>query len=419
MTALAARPTAPTVPATVLGEARLLAGVVGPGGVARLDLAAHSATHGALPAVDREHLQRWTAEVRLLGRGGGAFPVHRKLAALPARGPFALVANGSESEPASRKDRVLMIRCPHLVLDGLALIARALATDAIVIAVHDRAAADSLQRALAERADLPTARIVRGEAAFVAGESHALLNGVAGSPAVPSGRAVHATTHGLSGAPTFLANVETFAQLAVLARIGPAAFARTGSAHEPGTRLFTVGGAVPRPGVVEAPAGVPLDFLLGAPDRVAGVLLGGYHGVWTSLAPLALSVPAVADAGLSLGAGVAYVLDDTTCPLGEVGRVARWLAGQSAGQCGPCVFGLPALAADLEAIVRADRAGVERAERHLAVLPGRGACAHPDGTARFVRSALAHFQADLAAHARGGCGRPVVGQLPLPTGESR
>jgi NADH:ubiquinone oxidoreductase subunit F (NADH-binding) len=311
---------------------------------------------------------------------------------------------------------VLMRRAPHVVLDGLRAAADALGAHDLLISVHDGAAAASLQRALAERADLPGLRIDRTGTRFVAGEARALLSGAAGGAAVPSGRRVHAVHRGLGGRPTFLANVETFAQLGVLVRTGPGGYARTGSAAEPGTRLFTVGGSAVRAGVVEAPSGVPLDFLL---DGTGGdVLLGGYHGSWTAAGPLALSAPDVAGAGLSLGAGVVLALDASTCPLGEVARIARWLAGESAGQCGPCLFGLPALAADLDAILRGDPAAPAAAARHLELLPGRGACSHPDGAVRFVKSALVHFRADVAAHLAGGCGRPIRGVLPLPVGDS-
>ena len=416
MTALAYRPAAPTAsPATsVLGEARLLAGL---DHVERVDHAHHLFLHGVAPVLDRARLQQWCGDVRLLGRGGAAFPVHRKLAGLPTNGSIAVVANGSESEPASWKDRALMRRAPHIVLDGLRVVAGALAARTVLISVHDQASAESLRHAVAERADLPAIRIDLVSGGFVAGEARALIAGAAGAAAVPPGRRVHAVERGLDGRPTFLANVETFAQIAVLARTGPAGFARTGSAVEPGTRLFTVGGATSRAGVIEAPGGVPLDFLVGSPG--VDVLLGGYHGNWTSASSLALSAPDVAAAGLSLGAGVVIALDGSTCPLGEVARVAHWLAGESAGQCGPCFFGLPALAGDLAAIVRGDVTAHAAAARHLDVLPGRGACAHPDGAVRFVKSALVHFRIDVAAHLAGGCGRPVRGVLPLPQGDPR
>jgi NADH:ubiquinone oxidoreductase subunit F (NADH-binding) len=93
--------------------------------------------------------------------------------------------------------------------------------------------------------------------------------------------------------------------------------------------------------------------------------------------------------------------------------VTDWLAAESAKQCGPCVFGLPALARDVRAIWSGDRNGLARGLRHADLVDGRGACRHPDGAARFVRSGLTALSDDIAAHLRGGCGRPVRGQLPI------
>ena len=389
-----------------IGPARLLSTRPGRG---RVDAAAHRALHGTLPQPDRQQLQQLCADVGLVGRGGAGFAVATKLAALPNAGAAAVVVNASESEPASAKDRVLMRIAPHLVLDGAILTAKALGARTIAISVHDPVSAHSLRSAVAERQDAGQVRVDLASTGFVGGEVRAVLAGLSGGRSVPPGRRVHATTHGLDGRPTFASNVETFAQLALLTRLGACDFARTGSAVEPGTRLFTVSGAVGRPGVVEAPAGIPLTALLDAArvGPAAGVLLGGYHGTWVH--PQA-SIPLT---GAQIGAGVVVVLGPSTCALGEVARVAHWLAEQSAGQCGPCVFGLPALADDMDAIVRGDARARVAADRHLGLLPQRGACSHPDGSARFVASALRHFRLELDAHLRGGCGRPVLGQLPV------
>jgi NADH:ubiquinone oxidoreductase subunit F (NADH-binding) len=235
---------------------------------------------------------------------------------------------------------------------------------------------------------------------------------------VPPGRRRHATEAGLQGRPTFASNAETFAQLGLLGRIGPQPFAATGLAQEAGTMLLTVGGAVARPGVVEVPIGAPTDVVLQAAEAPtpAALVLGGYHGTWvdpTRAHPLAVT------AGTSVGAGVLLVLDSRTCPLGELARVTSWLTGESAGQCGPCVFGLPALADSLAGLWAGRVEAWDRAQRRIALLPGRGACAHPDGAARFVASGLHHLSDEIAAHRRGGCGRPLLGQLPLPRGDSR
>ena len=127
----------------------------------------------------------------------------------------------------------------------------------------------------------------------------------------------------------------------------------------------------------------------------------------------------LASAGGTFGSGIVLPLGDGTCPLGEVSRIASYLAGESAGQCGPCKLGLPSIARALAAIVDGS-GGIEAldvARRAAAAVNGRGACSHPDGTTRFVLSALEVFTEDLAAHVfHSTCGRPVRGMLPLPEG---
>ena len=151
------------------------------------------------------------------------------------------------------------------------------------------------------------------------------------------------------------------------------------------------------------------------------MLVGGYHGMWLPV-ETAYDTP-VSRAGLeaaggTLGAGVVLPLGRGSCPLGEVARVAAYLAGESSGQCGPCKLGLPGIARSLAAVA-AGTGGMEAldaARRTAAAVRGRGACAHPDGVFRFVQSALNVFTDDVAAHVfHGGCGRPVRGFLPVPS----
>jgi len=392
----------------VIGQPRLLAGL----DQGRLDRQRHLWTHGAQPGLTRENYTQLAESVGLRGRGGAAFPVALKLADLPARGIEAVVVNGSESEPISRKDRLLLTLAPHLVLDGATGLARALGAPHVLIAVHDAVAATSIREALMERDDGLAIEVSDTPGRFVAGEARAVLSALEGGPAVPPGRRVLPTRKGYHRRPTFLSNVETFAQLAVLARLGSKEYSSTGLVSEPGTQLLTVDGAVRQPGVIETPTGVPLETVLQFAGAEPGpVLLGGYHGRWLPRADgLTLQRPEVS-------AGIILALGSDTCPLGEVHRVAQWLAGQSAGQCGPCVFGLGALVDDFGRLVHGEPAAWYDAQRHLGLVPGRGACAHPDGSARFLASALEVFGEDVRLHlAGGGCGRPVRGVLPVPGG---
>lgn len=408
-----------------IGQARVSAGL---DRYARLDLEAHRSVFGPPPELTASTLVAMCEQTDLRGRGGAAFPVARKMRAVlercaGRRRPYVVV-NGTEGEPGSGKDKMLLNRSPHLVLDGAVLVARALqATEVIVAVTSDGPQAESVSDAVASDATLRRlVRVVLVPDRFVTGESGALVNAINGKAALPPGVKTRASDAGVRGLPTLLSNAETFAQLAVLGMLGPAGYASTGIATEPGTVLLTVGGSVARSVVVETPTGVPLGHVLDicAAEPPSGVLVGGYHGMWLSPdaadnAPVSRS--GMAAAGGALGAGVVLVLGAESCPLGEVARVAGYMAMQSSGQCGPCKAGLPAVAKSLSSL--ASGAGgpddLEMARRTAAGVRGRGACHHPDGTANFVASALDVFAADVAEHMfRGTCGRPTLGILPLP-----
>jgi NADH:ubiquinone oxidoreductase subunit F (NADH-binding) len=409
MTALLSRPGL-DVPVGWIGEPRLLRGTERD----LLDHRAHLAVHGTLPALSREALLASLDAVGLAGRGGAGFPLARKIRALAAGVPV-LVVNGAEGEPISAKDHALLGRTPHLVLDGARAVAGVIGARRVLVAITDPDLAQPLRRALASRPDAGLFELhgLFGERdRFVAGEAGALVAALNGATGVPPGRRVLPTEQGVAGRPTLLSNAETYAQLAVLARLGATRYGSIGAPGEPGSTLLTVSGAVSSPGVLEVPLGTSLSSVaaaVGAGPSQA-VLVGGYHGSWLAPDPnLPLSRAGMAAAGGTLGAGVLAFVGSDTCALAELARVTQWLADQSAKQCGPCGFGLPALAADLRALV----AGQASAwARHAGQLAGRGACAHPDGAVRFVRSGLAALADEVGLHrAYGSCRRSDRGQL--------
>jgi NADH:ubiquinone oxidoreductase subunit F (NADH-binding) len=381
------------------------------------DLGAHQRRHGNLPwRGASELLIADIAQAGLTGRGGAAFPVYRKLAAVAgAGGRPVVVANGAESEPASRKDTSLLWLAPHLVLDGLQLAAEAVGASQAGLYLHrgrDGRLAAVLGRALAERSaarlDRMAVEIIEAPPRFLAGQESALVNRIAGRPAVPAYTPPRVFERGVHGQPTLVQNVETLAHLALIARYGPRWFRAIGTPGEPGSMLCTIHHVDGRTGVVEAALGTPLRGLLDLDDRAQAVLVGGYHGSWLPAAEaqqLTLANAALRPLGAALGAGVLAVLPAGRCGLAEAARVTRYLAAESAGQCGPCLNGLPRIAAALTALagprpglrIRAD------AERWAGLVTGRGACHHPDGTARFVRSALTVFGPELNRHERGEC----------------
>ncbi|MGE5288128.1 MAG: NADH-ubiquinone oxidoreductase-F iron-sulfur binding region domain-containing protein [Micromonosporaceae bacterium] len=407
-----------------IGTPRLTAGL---DRMFRLDLASHLAVHGPFPRLTISELIDLAESVDLRGRGGAAFPVARKLkatadSAARMKSRTVVLVNASEGEPASTKDKMLMIRVPHLVLGGAVLAGRALRAQEIVVGVESGSpAARSILEAAGEAGLRRQLRVVEVPERFISGEGGALVNAVNGRPPVPPGRKTRASDSGVDGLPTYLSNAETFAQLGLLALLGADEYRSAGTADEPGTVLLTVGGSAKKPAVVETPAGVPLGPILEICEATMGegVLVGGYHGMWLPPA-IAATVPVsrngMAKVGGALGAGIVAPLGDGTCPLGEVARVASYLAGESSGQCGPCKLGLPSVGRALTAL--ADGSGgmeaLETARRGASAVRRRGACSHPDGTSRFVLSALNVFTDDIAAHVfNGSCGRQVRGVLPL------
>ncbi len=414
-----------------IGRARLTAGL---DRYERIDLATHQEIFGPMRRVTARQLIEMVESVNMRGRGGAAFPFARKVRAVAdacaqkKTRPFILI-NGTEGEPGSAKDKMLLLRSPYLVLGGALLAARALNARMIIIGVTNPAAAASVADAAKAEPDLKKiVRVVEVPERFVAGEGTALVNAVNGKVPLPSGKRKRAAESGVDGQPTLLSNAETFAQLAVLAMLGEEGYASDGTPDEPGTLLLTVGGSANRPAVVEVPPGVPLGTVLDICEATApeGVLVGGYHGMWIP-GDMADDVP-VSRAGLdaaggTLGAGIILPLAANTCPMGEVARIVRYMAKESSGQCGPCKLGLPGLARSMSAL--ADGSGgidtLDMARRAASVVRGRGACSHPDGVSRFVLSALDVFSDDLTMHLfRGSCGRPVRGLLPLgPEEESQ
>ena len=363
----------------------------------------------------------------LLGRGGAGFPTARKLDAVRrGRSRPIVVVNGMEGEPASAKDRYLLSVAPHLVLDGLALAAAEVGADAVVMAVRrDRTdVVQSIERALTERRRAGLDRIEpslhQGPPRYVGGEETALVHWLNGGTIRPTAVPPRPFQRGVSGRPTLVLNVETIAHIALLARYGDDWFRSVGLPHVPGSALMTVTGDLGRGGVAEVAMGSSLQAIVGACDprsQPAMVLAGGYFGgwlPWESCAGLRADPQQLQAAGAGLGAGVLVVAPAGSCVIAETARITAYLARESAGQCGPCVHGVAAVARDLARMctVDADRAVTERLRSRIDVIDGRGGCALPDGVRRLVASVLQGFPDHVAMHERHGACRDAP-QLPL------
>jgi NADH:ubiquinone oxidoreductase subunit F (NADH-binding) len=382
----------------------LLAGIsAGPG------LAAHRGRFGPAPAPGADELVRLARDVDLRGRGGAGFPAAIKLASA-ARRKAVVVVNSAEGEPASRKDVALLELAPHMVLDGAAAVAHALNTREVHVVVPSASPSirDCVEKGLRERVESGEClRWEIHEAApwFVAGQAQAVLQLLAGRKNLPVTAWQPEAVRGYKGRPTLLSNAETFAQLGHLARVGVAGYAVFGTPAEPGTTLVTLRGDGWDPEVREVAFGTPLSEVLTQAEMARPLLVGGYHGTWlrpAQLPGLTVSRKDIADAGAAIGAGVLLPLAEGWCPLVRTEALVAYLAGQSARRCGPCLNGLPAMADAVRDLVHG--AGpVARVEKLCDLVAGRGACAHPDATARLVTSMLTRFPEEVDAHVLGDC----------------
>lgn len=377
------------------------------------------AADAALPSTPAGELIALMEASGLQGRGGAGFPVGRKWRSVAERasgGRTVVLANGAEGEPLSLKDRSLMASRPNLVIDGALLAARAVGADDIIfyVGAEHRGAEAALRRGLAERsADVRgRARLVQAPPGYVSGEESAAVHFVEAGDARPTTTPPRPFERGVDGKPTLVQNVESLALAALIARYGAAWYHDMGIGTASGLGLLTVGGAVNRPGVREMPLGSTVAEAAmeagGVRSGAHAVLLGGYFGSWAGREEawdLRLDHRSLAARGFGLGCGVVYFLAGATCGVEASARIMSYLASQSARQCGPCVFGLSAIAQATRRLASrsAQPGDLERIHRWSAELSGRGACRHPDGAVGMLASALRVFDEDFFAHERGRC----------------
>jgi NADH:ubiquinone oxidoreductase subunit F (NADH-binding) len=340
---------------------------------------------------------------RIAGRGGAGFPAGTKWQAVAthSRGDAVVVVNGAEGEPQSKKDRLLMSTRPHLVLDGAFIAARVLRARRVILYIGERhhAARSAMRQALAERDDAERALVSEHAAPsrYVAGAESAAIHFISEGVATPTTMPPYPFERGVDGKPTLVQNVETLAHVALIARYG-----------EPsGTSLVTIAGGVARPGVLEVGSNTTIADAVslagGASDQARAVLVGGYFGRWVEArdaGPLRLDQGSLRSHGLALGCGVIGVLPAGRCPVCETAGIMRYLAGESSAQCGPCFFGLRALADACTRIADhgTNRDDLQRLGRWTEDVRGRGACRHPDGAVIFLQSALQTFGLEFAGH---------------------
>jgi NADH:ubiquinone oxidoreductase subunit F (NADH-binding) len=406
------------------GISRLLAGQ--PAATGPEALADHRARLGPLPRADGviEALER----SGVLGRGGAGFPVGRKWRSVAERaaGGAVVVANGAEGEPHSFKDRVLMTARPHLVLDGALLAAAAVGADELILYVgaDHRSSIVALRLALAERSEprLRRAQIVEAPAAYIAGESSAVVNYLSTGDARPTAIPPRPYERGLGNRPTLIQNVESLAMAALVARFGGDWYREAGRGKTRGTALVSVSGSISAPGVREIEYGTTLRELAdqggGMTAGVGAVLLGGYFGGWASVNHAtwnrSLDPAALANENLSFGCGLVAFLSADDCGVRATANILRYMAGESARQCGPCIFGLGSIAETTKRLAAGggQPGDLRNLARWSSQIVGRGACHHPDGAAGLLASALEVFAAEFHLHESSRrCSRPLTQAL--------
>jgi NADH-quinone oxidoreductase subunit F len=365
----------------------------------------------------------------LRGRGGAGYSTGRKWSTMPlgadAPHPKYIVCNADEMEPGSFKDRYLMERNPHLLLEGMLLAGYACEADTGYIFVRDQYDAPwaSLERAIEEA----TAAGVLGRGVlgsgfdfhvdlhrsvgrYICGEASALLNALEGQRPNPRARPPHMTGAGLFARPTVVNNVETLGAVPAIVRNGLEWWQGLADKDGGGTKVFGVAGRVARPGCYELPMGTPLRDLIEIHGggmlpgyRLRALLPGGASTSFVTAADLDVtldfeSLPAV---GSRLGTGTVVVLDDATCPVGMTLNLVRFFAQESCGWCTPCREGLQwtaALLSDIEAGAgRPD--DLDLLAEHIWVMGSdKTFCDLAPGAMQPVESALLHFGDDFARH---------------------
>lgn len=365
------------------------------------DLHAYT-TAGGYPTVDDGDVLVRVAERDLRGRGGAGFPTLRKIESLrnaPA-GERLVIANGEEGEPLSVKDRYLLRFRPHRILDGLDIVARLVGATRTYVYAADDEGLRAVSDALAERPPRVPVEIVRCPATYVAGEETAAVNWIDRRDARPTDKPPRPYASGVGGSPTLVANVETLAALAGLCRHG-------GETPSAGTFLATIstpGGAR----LVELPTGLQMAALAGHCefDPSGTIVMGGFFGGILPISALATLEPAaLRELGSSLGCGALMAPGPGHCPIAVAAAIAAFFARHNAQQCGACQHGTAAVGGALAALRdgRAEAGVVAALEEWAALLPGRGACALPDGAARLVRTLVAHFGELLHLHVSEPC----------------
>ena len=363
----------------------------------------------------------------LRGRGGAGFPTGMKWSFVPKDSPKPkyVICNADESEPGTFKDRLLIEKDPHAVIEGTILAAYAIQSHTAFIYIRGELVFGSkvLQGAIDEAAqagylgknilgsgyDLELI-LHRGAGAYICGEETGLLSSLEGGRGWPKVKPPFPATHGLFGCPTVVNNVETLATLPWIIDQGAARYAAIGTEKSKGTKLFSVSGHIRKPGVYEVEMGYPFKRFLeedcgGVPDgrKLKGVIPGGSSMPVLradELEPVRMDYESMQAAGSMLGSGGVIVMDDSTCMVQAAWNVARFYAHESCGQCTPCREGCHWM----EKIFRRIESGEgEKGDLDLVLnisgnITGNTICPFGDAAAWPAAAFIKKYRAEFEAH---------------------
>jgi NADH-quinone oxidoreductase subunit F len=383
-------------------------------------------------------------ESGLRGRGGAGFPTGRKWSLMPqGKHPRYLVANADESEPGTFKDRYLMERNPHLLIEGIILAARAVEADQVFVYVRGEYAGVqvTLEKALDEayKANLWGENVLGsgwgidiiihgGAGAYICGEENALLESLEGNRGRPRPKPPYfPAAIGVYDAPTALNNVETLANVPFIVEHGADEYKSVGTERSTGTRMLCLSGHVKRPGVYEVPQGIPAISLItelggGMLDgkQLKAIQPGGSSSQFLTAQQLedtTMDAESIQAHGSMAGSGAVIVISEDQCIVEYTSRLADFYYRESCGKCTPCREG----SFWLSRVLRRIEAGGGRPEDIELItsvcnnIDGKSLCALGEAVAWPVRSSVQQFTADFQAHVdahrcpyRGEAVNPVV-----------
>jgi NADH-quinone oxidoreductase subunit F len=365
----------------------------------------------------------------LRGRGGAGFPTGQKWKFLAKNDkPRYLVVNADESEPGTFKDKMLIERDPHALIEGILISGYAIRAKCAYIYIRGEMVlgAQILQKAVDEAAAAGLTRgfeitVHRGAGAYICGEETGLLSSLEGNRGYPKIKPPFPAVEGLFRCPTIVNNVETLASVTPIVRNGAGWFRTMGTEKSPGMKIFCLCGHVERPGNYEIPLGVPLKEVIyelggGVRDgrRLKAVIPGGLSAAVLTAAeveadpPLRMDFDSLAAAKTMLGSGGIIVIDDQTCMVDVLWNTLRFYHHESCGQCTPCREGtgwIEKLAAKMEQ-GRGRENEAASIDEIAAGMLGRTICVLADAAAMPARSIVQKFRHEFEAHA-GGRGCPL------------